>query len=41
VKAEAGYNTWEFKDQYSLQSGIYFVTLAYNNKKVIGKILKN
>jgi len=40
-QSEAGYNTWEFIDSYSLKKGIYFVILSYNQQKFVKKIVKN
>ena len=41
IQTEEGINTYEFIDKYNLKKGIYFVTLIYNDQKVIQKIIKN
>jgi hypothetical protein len=41
IKANEGYNTWEFIDKYSLMKGIYFITLSSGDQKITTKILKN
>ena len=40
-QTEEGINTYEFIHKYNLKKGIYFVTLIYNDQKVIQKIIKN
>ena len=41
IQTEEGINTYEFIDKYNLKKGMYFVTLIYNDQKVIQKIIKN
>ena len=41
IRAEEGYNTWEFTDKYSLMKGIYFITLSSGDQRITTKILKN
>jgi hypothetical protein len=41
IHTNDGMNQYDFSDEKGLPQGIYFITLLYNDKKAIHKIIKN
>ncbi len=41
MMSQEGYNTYDFRDDMNLQKGIYFLTMIYEDRKIIQKIIKD